>query len=1150
MQASTHPSSAALPSSETRLIASAVRYLLVKVVLIGVTIFIGVFLTVLILNQPSRFGLAPARSPFETDLEREISNYLQPYLYGGNADYGQIEAMRAELRAEVGLDLPFLPRYLLWTCKALTFDWGRLTVANVQQLDFRRRTTAGARDIVLQYFPNTLLLMGSAYLLVFLIGIPLSLRLSRNPSGMLNRFLTALSPLSSVPSWVLGVLLISLFAVQLRWLPIAGMFEAHRPEALGERLLMLAQHMVLPVLSIVLSLLFQLVFAWRTFFTIHSGEDYVELAQAKGLPPKVLERNYILRPTLPYVITSFMLSLIGFWQMTMALEVVFQWPGLGWLYVTKALPNFWGESVYPGELIIAVGIVVIFAYLLGVIVFLLDLVYVIVDPRIHLLSTDRAAAARAQGRIAKVNGRRRSRSRATSGTGDFPAAIDPRTETQAFSWHEGIKEFLQSIKAWFGEVGTIFRELRRYPSAVFGACVIAVLGIGSVCAVIEYPYEQIGRQWNQQRVTGRIHVHRLAAPAWTALSTLIIDEPGQPSSTLSTNTLSGAWIEKTATFRFDYRYRDFPGEVYLYLNPAYVEKHPFVSVTWICPDGRRMDLTGVGVTGPTNFDFEKNINTQRLLNQYPEWKTWFHPDQGNPQPATSLLFAIPGSTRASPLQGTYQVEVKSMLFEGESDMETQLVLLGSVYGIAGTDAWRRDLIVPLLWGMPFTLVFGLVGAVAVTTLAMLIAAAGAWLSGWVDALIQGFTEVSMILPALAVGVLASALWGINLWVILALVVLLSVFGAPVKTFRSAFLQAKEAPYIEAARCYGATNSRIITQYLVPKIMPVLIPQIVILVPSFVFLEATLGIFNIRSNYPTWGTVIYDALSKGALYGSRFWVLEPICLLLLTGLAFALLGSGLERVLDLRQKGQLLSAQAVPARGQIETQSRSSRRRRTYPGRLAVGGVLLILLAAALVLIVKQIRRQASQVQGRLIASEVREAVVQLPTSGSGTEYVLTPTPIATTMAEIPRQPAYATASPEGTLLAPAPSLTTEADATATPSAVAGGRPLTYTLQRGEFPFCIARRFDVDPLELLAFNGLAGQTFFDVGAVLAIPQNGNPFPGDRMLRPHPAYYLVAASGITINAVACEFGDVDPLTIAYLNGLPPGVEVSLGQLVMVP
>ena len=143
MGGSAHASAVATRSSGTRLIASAVRYLLVKAVLIGVTIFAGVFLTVLILNQPSRLNLDPAKSPFEADLEREISSYLQPYLYGGGLDFDQLEAMRTELRAEVGLNLPFLPRNLLWTFKALTFDWGRLTVANVQGLDYRRRTTAG-----------------------------------------------------------------------------------------------------------------------------------------------------------------------------------------------------------------------------------------------------------------------------------------------------------------------------------------------------------------------------------------------------------------------------------------------------------------------------------------------------------------------------------------------------------------------------------------------------------------------------------------------------------------------------------------------------------------------------------------------------------------------------------------------------------------------------------------------------------------------------------------------------------------------------------------------------------------------------------------------------------------------------------------------
>ena len=129
---------------------------------------------------------------------------------------------------------------------------------------------------------------------------------------------------------------------------------------------------------------------------------------------------------------------------------------------------------------------------------------------------------------------------------------------------------------------------------------------------------------------------------------------------------------------------------------------------------------------------------------------------------------------------------------------------------------------------------------------------------------------------------------------------------------SALLQAKEATYIESARAYGASNFRIITHYLLPRIMPVLIPQLVTQVPSFIFWEATLGFFNIQSNYPTWGRIIYDGLARGALYGSPFWVLEPIFLLLLTGLAFAMLGSALERILNPRILDN------VPLKVEVET----------------------------------------------------------------------------------------------------------------------------------------------------------------------------------------------------------------------------------------
>jgi peptide/nickel transport system permease protein len=120
-----------------------------------------------------------------------------------------------------------------------------------------------------------------------------------------------------------------------------------------------------------------------------------------------------------------------------------------------------------------------------------------------------------------------------------------------------------------------------------------------------------------------------------------------------------------------------------------------------------------------------------------------------------------------------------------------------------------------------------------------------------------------------------------------------------RILRAAFLQVKEAPFIETAKVAGASNMRIILHYLVPSIIPILIPQLITLIPSYVFLEATLGLFGVNSLYPTWGKVIYEALRHGSAYGSGFWVLEPISLLLLTGLAFAMLGFTLERILNPR-----------------------------------------------------------------------------------------------------------------------------------------------------------------------------------------------------------------------------------------------------------
>ena len=666
-----------------------------------------------------------------------------------------------------------------------------------------------------------------------------------------------------------------------------------------------AKHMVLPVTAFVLSLLFQIVYAWRTFFVIYSEEDYVQLAQAKGLSAKILNNKYILRPALPYIITSFATSLISFWQLSMALEVVFRWPGLGWLYIKEALPNFWGESMEPGELIIAVGIVVIFAYLLGLVVFLLDLVYVVIDPRIRLLPEQNKMKVRTQVKSFEKDWKRRFQIWLLARTNKHTIKTHDPTKKPGISPSLVLDNFKRSIHDFQIGLRLFFQELRRYPSAILGLAFIIILMAGSLYAVIAFPYEQVGKDYGQKVALGRNFIPRTAMPEWTnffsdppRLSTIIMN-PQSEEANVSIQVLENGWIEKTTTFTFDYQYKEAPSDIFLYIDPVYKEKLPFITLAWKYPDGRTIDLKRSIAEPDSSYDFESSILPKSLIKQNPEWSNWFYLNEQYSMPVFTLLFAKPNSPDPYPQHGTYQLTVNSLIFEQEDDVILQFVLLGQVYGAAGSDFSRRDLLVPLFWGMPFALFIGLLGSLVTTLVAMLLPAIGVWYGGWVDNIIQRVAEINMVIPGLTIAVLANVLLNMNIWIILGIVVIINAFGSPLKIIRSALLQAKEAPYIESARAYGASNVRIITRYLLPRILPLLIPQLVSQVPSFIFWEATLGFFNIKSNYPTWGRIIYDGLARGALYGSPFWVLEPIFLLLLTSLAFAMLGTALEKILNPR-----------------------------------------------------------------------------------------------------------------------------------------------------------------------------------------------------------------------------------------------------------
>jgi LysM repeat protein len=111
-------------------------------------------------------------------------------------------------------------------------------------------------------------------------------------------------------------------------------------------------------------------------------------------------------------------------------------------------------------------------------------------------------------------------------------------------------------------------------------------------------------------------------------------------------------------------------------------------------------------------------------------------------------------------------------------------------------------------------------------------------------------------------------------------------------------------------------------------------------------------------------------------------------------------------------------------------------------------------------------------------------------------------------------------------------------------------PDEYTLRKGEFPYCIARRFDISPGALLSANGLNNSSVTYAGQTLKIPKDAGPFDaGPRELRSHPDQYTVQA-GDTVYSIACLYGSVDPRAIEDHNGLSGAYTLQVGAVLQIP
>ncbi|MGT2504557.1 ABC transporter permease [Bradyrhizobium guangxiense] len=264
----------------------------------------------------------------------------------------------AALRRDMGLDQPLWWRYLSWLGHVLQGDLGR---------SFRTGQTV--LQAVAERIPVSLQLMLMAEFIGLLIGVPVAIACAARAGGAFDRFMTGSAfAMLSMPSFLVAILLIYLFAVELHWLPATG-YVPFTEEPLGN-----LRFFVLPALTLALAEWPGIMRVLRSDMIATLQEDYIALAKAKGLKPARILFVHALKPSSLTLVTVTGINIGRLLGGTLIVESIFALPGIGRLLV---------GAIYTRDLVILQGVVLLVACGFVIVNFIVDMLYAVLDPRIR-----------------------------------------------------------------------------------------------------------------------------------------------------------------------------------------------------------------------------------------------------------------------------------------------------------------------------------------------------------------------------------------------------------------------------------------------------------------------------------------------------------------------------------------------------------------------------------------------------------------------------------------------------------------------------------------------------------------------------------------------------------------------------------------------
>lgn len=319
----------------------------------------GIFILVIWIAASLNF-IMPRLAPVNPIRER----MLQAAAYGAAAKT-DMEKVIAYYEARFGLDQPLWKQYFRYMWDTVRLDFG------YSMASFPTK----AMTIILRALPWTLVFLTVSVLIAFVVGTILGALIAWPRAPRFLQYLVApLLALSAIPYYLLGLVLVYLLAFTVRVFPLGGGYDLGSIPELSLPFLMVAlHHSILPALSIVLSALGFWALGMRGMMITILGEDYITLAEAKGLPGINIFFRYALRNALLPQTTSLALSMGTVASGAVVVEVVFAYPGVGTI-LYQAIQTFDYFVIY--------GVVIMVIAAIGLVTFAMDMLYPLLDPRI------------------------------------------------------------------------------------------------------------------------------------------------------------------------------------------------------------------------------------------------------------------------------------------------------------------------------------------------------------------------------------------------------------------------------------------------------------------------------------------------------------------------------------------------------------------------------------------------------------------------------------------------------------------------------------------------------------------------------------------------------------------------------------------------